>query len=335
MRRTRLIAFRVVGLLVTLWIASILVFVLVRLVPGDPAAAIAGEGASREMVEAARQRFGLTEPLVVQYFRFATGAVSGDFGVSYRTGQPVLYELIRRFPPTLELATISLLIAVIVGVSTGTASASAGRAAGIVQWLTSASVGIPSFWSGLLLIILFYGALGWLPSGGAAPVEGLGVPRVTGLATVDALLGADGRAFGVALSHLALPALTLALPIAGYVARTTRSAVAETLVQPYITVARAKGLAEAKVFQRHALKHAGIPVLTVIGLAAGDLLGGAVLTETIFSWPGVGRFAVGSMLDGDYAIVTGFVLIMTFAYAVINLFVDVMIYFLDPRIEVT
>jgi peptide/nickel transport system permease protein len=330
-----LILTRLGGLVATAFVSTLIIFFALRVIPGDPAVQIAGEGATEAMIEETRQRLGLHRDIGVQYLDYLRRLLVGDLGLSFRSGGPVASELARGFPATIELATGAVLLGLLVGVPLGLLAVRSRGLARRLAEITSASViGIPPFWLGLLAIILFYGTLGWLPGGGRMPLEGLGIKTRTGLLTVDSLIQGDFRALAIALQHLVLPTITLSTAVIGLIARTTRAAVAEALAQPHVVVARSKGLSERVVYARHALRNAAIPIITVLGLALGDLLGGAVLTETIFGWPGIGRYAISSILDSDYNAVMGFVVTLALAYATINAVVDLTIYKLDPRISI-
>ncbi len=285
---------------------SIIVFSIIRMLPGDPARALAGVQATPEFIEQTRVRYGLDQPLHIQYGRFMAGLVTGDLGTSTFSRRPVTTEIAERFPRTLTLASISLLIATILGVSAGIVSATKRN-----SWFDNASmlvalvgVAAPVFWMALMLQLLFSVHLRWLPA--------------TGMGSV---------------AHLILPSITLGMASAALMARITRSSMLDVLKQDFITTARSKGLAERIVVYKHALKNALIPVVTVLGLQFGILLGGAVLTETVFAWPGVGRLLVDAILRRDYPVVQGTVMLLAFLFVIINLTVDVIYAFLDPRIH--
>jgi ABC-type dipeptide/oligopeptide/nickel transport system permease component len=285
---------------------SIIVFSIIRLLPGDPARALAGVQATPEYIEQVRERYGLNEPLYIQYGRFILGAVTGDLGESVFSRRPVTTEISERFPRTLLLASISLVIATIVGVSAGIISATRRNSLFDNTSMFVALVGVaaPVFWLALMLQLLFSVQLRWFPA------TGMGSWR-----------------------HLVLPSITLGMASAALMARITRSSMLDVLKQDFITTARAKGLAERIVVYKHALKNALIPVVTVLGLQFGILLGGAVLTETVFAWPGVGRLLVDAILRRDYPVVQGTVMLLAFLFVIINLVVDVIYAFLDPRIH--
>lgn len=285
---------------------SLLVFSMIRLVPGDPAVAIAGVQATPQFIEQVRTRYRLDEPIPVQYVYFVRDVLRGDLGRSIFSRRPVSVELSERFPRTIELTVAAMAIATLIGIAAGIVSATRRYSFFDNASMLVALVGVaaPVFWLALMLQLVFSVTLGWLPS--------------TGRGT---------------LMHLILPALTLGMASAGLIARITRSSMLEVLRQDYITTARAKGLSEKVVVYKHAFKNALIPVVTVMGLQFGILLGGAVLTETVFAWPGVGRLLVDSILARDYPVVQGTVLVLAFTFVMINLAVDIIYAFLDPRIS--
>jgi len=284
---------------------SILVFAIIRFIPGDPARAIAGVHASESYIEQVRSELLLDEPLHVQYFVYAANLLQGDMGRSTFTRRPVTVELYERFPNTLLLTVTAMGIATVIGMSAGIVSATKRYSLFDNFSMLAALVGVaaPVFWLGLMFQLLFAVNLGWLPSGGMGTWQ-----------------------------HLVLPALTLGLATTALIARITRSSMLDVLRQDYITTARSKGLVERVVTYKHALKNALIPVITVMGMQFGILLGGAVLTETVFSWPGVGRLMVDSILARDYPVVQGAVLVLAVFFVTINLVVDIIYAFLDPRI---
>ncbi|MBI4247363.1 MAG: ABC transporter permease [Candidatus Rokubacteria bacterium] len=282
-----------------------LVFVALR-ASGDPASTMLPGDASVEELTALRQALGLDQPLALQYLRFLAGVVTGDFGSSFRHQQPALGLVLERLPATLELALASLLLAVVIALPLGIVAALyRGRLADVLA-MAFAVVGqaTPFFWMGIMLILVVSVELQWLPTSGRG-----------------------------GLAHLVLPAVTLATHFAAVLARLTRTSMLEVLGQHYVTTARAKGLAERSVILTHALKNAAVPVVTLIGLQFGTLLGGAVVTETIFAWPGVGRLAVQSIFVRDYPVVQAGVLVLALSFVAINLLVDLLYGYLDPRIR--
>lgn len=285
---------------------AFMVFAMVRIVPGDPARIIAGEAATQEIVEGIRKDMGLDRPLLKQFATFMGNVLRGDFGRSVRSKAPVAGEIAARLPNTIRLATAGLFVAVVVGVSAGIISAIRPYSwmDTVVMLVALAGLSMPVFWSGLMLILIFAVWLGWLPA-----------------------VGTGGMA------HLVLPAVTLGMSTAAIIARMSRSSMLEVLRSDYIRTARAKGLGEAAVVNRHAFRNALIPVITVVGLQMGTLLSGAVLTETVFAWPGIGRLLVEGILARDYPIVQASVLVVAMAFVMVNLMVDVLYAVVDPRIH--
>lgn len=313
---------------------SIVVFLVIHLIPGDPVTVMLGEKASPERAELLRKELGLYDPLYVQYFRFLQRALMGDLGRSIRSNDSVLTEIMARFPATVELTFTSLLLATVLGVILGIIAAvkqySLWDNLGMI--IAIFGVSIPVFWLGLMLIILFSVELKWLPATGRLSV-GMALSRITGLNILDSLLTLNLKALTDTLKHLMMPSIALGTIQMAVIARMTRSSMLEVVRQDYIRTARAKGLSERVVIYKHALKNALIPVITVIGLTVGRLLGGAVLTETIFAWPGIGKLAVDSIYSRDYPLVQGVVLLIATGFVFVNLIVDVFYAFLDPRIR--
>ncbi|GAB4512778.1 MAG: ABC transporter permease subunit [Anaerolineae bacterium] len=315
---------------------SILVFLLVHLIPGDPAVAILGERATEESIQEVRERLGLNRPLPEQYLIWVGNILQGDLGNTVRGNIPIANEISSRFPATIELSVFALLIATVIGVPVGIFSAIRRN-----SWFDTLSmlvalfgVSIPIFVLGLLLIFFVGVELQWLPFIGRLDNDTT-LRTVTGIYTLDALITGNWDALGDALRHLILPAITLmTIPLA-VIARITRSAMLEVLNQDYIRTARAKGLYERTVISLHALRNALLPVVTVIGLSLGTLLSGAVLTETIFSWPGIGKWLFDSIIARDYPIVQSVTLLIAFIYILVNLVVDVLYTVIDPRIRVS
>lgn len=313
---------------------SILVFLLVHMIPGDPATVLLGERATPDNVEAIRERLGLNRSLPEQYFIWIGNIAQGDLGNTVRGNIPVADEIRARFPATMELSLVALTFATILGVPMGIFSAIRRN-----SWFDTTTmlgalfgVSIPIFVLGLLLIFVVGVEFGWLPFVGRLDFS-VDLKRITGMHTVDALLTGNFEAFGNALEHLILPAITLmTIPLA-VIARITRSAMLEVLNQDYIRTARAKGLTEGKVIRLHALRNALLPVVTIVGLQLGALLSGAVLTETIFSWPGIGKWLFDSIVARDYPIVQSVTLMIAMIYVMANLLVDVLYTVVDPRVR--
>ena len=293
---------------------SVIVFALIHVVPGDPVRIALGTRFDPDIYEALTKRAGLDRPIVVQYFSWLGAALTGDLGVSFRSGQPVAGLLLQRLPATITLAFASLFVALVVSIPLGILSAI--RSGSKMDYTASAAsqvaVSVPDFWAGIMYILLFSLVLGWLPPSGyvsifESPTEWL--------------------------RHLVLPALTIGLISGSIIFRFIRSAVLEALHQPYTRTARAKGLSERAVIWRHVMPNAWIPIVTVIGLQLGFLLSGVIVVEVIFAWPGLGRLALLSVQDRDFTVLQGAVLLIAFIFLSINLIVDVLYGYLDPRVR--
>lgn len=325
---------RLLGLLLVVFGVSLITFTISHLIPGDPARLIAGDRASDALVAGIRHQLGLDLPLYQQYGRYVLDLVQGDLGTSIRTNRPVLEDLQALFPATLELALVALFLAILVGVPLGVLSAVYHNRAidQIARTLAVTGISTPAFWLGLGAIVLFYGHLGWLPGGGRLS-EGLTPPStITGFYLIDALLAGNFSLFVDALKHLILPAATLGFVTLGVISRQIRSAMLDQLGEDYIRTARAYGLSKWTVILRHALPNALIPSVTVLGLTLGDLLYGAVLTETVFAWPGMGAYVVKSIQSLDFPAVMGFAILVSFIYVLLNMAIDLLYRVIDPRI---
>jgi ABC-type dipeptide/oligopeptide/nickel transport system permease component len=313
---------------------SLLVFVVMHLFAGDPASLMLGQHATREQVEALRQELGLNDPIYVQFGRFLWQLLHGDLGRSLMNRTSVTEELFARFPATIELALFSLAIASLLGVAVGVISAVKRYSFFDYLGMVSALLGVsmPIFWLGLILIIIFGVSLQWLPVAGRIDI-GIEPVTITRFYLLDSLLGGNWEAFWNALRHLILPGIALAAYSMAIIARMTRSAMLEVMKQDYIRTAWAKGLDGRRVVYHHALKNALIPIITVIGLQLGFLLGGAVLTETVFSWPGIGSLTINAILAADFPVVQGSVILVATVFVIVNLGVDLLYAWLDPRIH--
>ncbi len=313
---------------------SIIVFFLLRVCAPDPAPVVLGQHATEASMNEWREANGLNKPVVTQYIDFLKGALTGDFGTSYYTKKPVLEEISSRFPATLEIAIFAIIIASLFGIAIGVLAAVKKNSiidnASMV--LSLVGVSIPIFWLGILLIILFVKILGWLPASGRINPM-LRPDGGTGLYLIDTLVSGNFEAFKDALWHLILPGCTLALYTLAIISRMTRSSMLDTLNQDYIRTARSKGLSEGRVIIKHGLRNALMPIVTVIGLQFGSLLGGAVLTETVFAWPGIGSYTVECITKSDFPVIQAVVLIIATIFVVMNLIVDIVYSFLDPRIK--
>jgi peptide/nickel transport system permease protein len=285
---------------------TLLVYMIISLTPGDAASMILGDGATEEAVATLREEMGFNDPVIIQYANYMKDLLTGDLGVSYATGKSVAVEIGQRFPNTFRLTVSAIFLSVLISIPIGVISATKQYSIFDNVGMIFALVGIsmPSFWTGLILIIFFSLQLGWFPSGG---MEGW--------------------------TSLILPAFTLAVASTASITRTTRSSMLEVIRQDYINTAKAKGVSKGVVIRKHALKNALIPAITVIGLEFGVLLGGAVLTETVFSWPGIGRLMVESIQRKDTPMVLGCVIVFALAFSLVNLLIDILYAFIDPRIK--
>ncbi len=332
----RFILRRLAGLVFVLLGVSLLTFFLAQIVPVDPAATALGSNAREEQIVAYRQQLGLDQPPPVQYLNYVQRLLRGDLGQSIRTRRPVIDDLIDYLPATIELSLAAMLVAVLIGVPLGMLASLRRN-----SWLDAgarlfALVGgsMPIFYIGLLALGIFYRQLRWLPGPGRLDATMQPPTQITGLFTVDALLTGNWPVLGNALSHLLLPALVLGYFSAAVLLRMTRSSMLEMMGQDYVRTARAKGLGEQIIVGRHVFKNALPPILTTVGITFGSLLSGAVLTETIFSWPGLGRYATTSVTTLDYPAVMGVTLVAAFIYPLVNTVVDIGYSVIDPRIRV-
>ena len=311
------------------------IFLLTRVLPGDPARTLAGEQADPTTVEQIRVQMGLDAPVPVQFFRYVGDLLHGDLGFAWHTGHPVLDDFATRLPATVELALFALVIAVLVGVPVGILSAThRDRPVDHVTRVFSLiGASMPVFWLGLMVIFIFYNRLGVEPAPLGRIAQHVNPPTtITGLFVLDSLLSGDMAALRTSLSHIIWPALCLASGSTAIMARMTRSEMLEVINQDYIRTAISKGLSPLKVTAKHALKNAAPVIVTVVGLQFGLLMGGAVITETVFSWPGIGSYVVQSVLATDYAPVQAFTLLAAVTYLIVNLLVDLTNGRLDPRV---
>ena len=326
---------RLVLLVPTFIGVTIIAFAFIRLLPGDPIMLLAGErGMDPERYAQLREAMGYDRPIVVQYLDYLLGIFQGDFGTSIVTRRPVLDEFLTLFPATIELAFCAIVLATVIGIPLGVLAA-VKRGSWVDQTVMGAALvgySMPIFWWGLLLIILFSGILGWTPVSGRISLLYF-FPPVTGFMLIDSLLSGQDGAFMSALSHLILPSIVLATIPLAVIARQTRSAMLEVLGEDYVRTARSKGLSPRRVVGLHALRNAMIPVVTTIGLQVGTMLAGAILTETIFSWPGIGKWMVDSVFRRDYAVVQGGLLLIASIIMLVNLLVDMMYGLINPRIR--
>jgi peptide/nickel transport system permease protein len=326
---------RLVQLPIVLLGVSVIVFGMMALTPGDPVEImLADQRATEEQAASLRRDLGLDRPMAERFLVFLGNAVTGDFGHSFFHRRPVFDVIAERLPATIELTLVALLVAVLVAVPLGVAAA-VKRDSWLDRALSAISlfgVSLPGFWFGILLILLFAVHLGWFPVGGRIPF-GAEVPRLTGFLLIDTVIAGRPDAFLRALSHLALPAITLGLPTAALLARVIRSAMAEVLATDYVLFAEAKGLSRRRVLFLHALKNALIPAVTVLAIETGSLLGGNMIVETVFGWPGLGRLVVESIFARNYPLVQAAVLLYAVTYVLLNFCADLLYAALNPKVR--
>ena len=312
-----------------------LTFAISHVMPSDPARLAAGPDANQAMVDTLRAKYGLDRPLGVQFVRYLGGVLRGDLGDSLRSRNAVLDDLGRYFPNTFELVTLALLLAVALGVPLGMLSA-VYRDTWVDHWtrvVSVSGVALPAFWLGLILQLLLALHFGWLPLGGRLGLTATPPAPITHLLLVDALLRGDWRTLGDALAHAVLPVVTLCFPALASIVRVNRAEMLETLTQDYITTARAQGFSGFRVVTRYALRNAMIPTLSMIGLRYGWMLGGTILVETVFDWPGIGLYAVNAAVSSDFQPIMGVTLLIGLNFMLANLLVDLAYGWLDPRVR--
>lgn len=326
---------RILIMIPTLLGVTIIVFLMLHATPGDPAELLLGERATTESLEQMREHLGLNEPLHVQYGLFLARLLKGDLGETIWTRQKVWTEVKQRFPATIELSLVALCISCLAGMILGIISAT--KQYSIFDYVSMigalAGVSMPIFWLGLVFMLIFSLNLGWLPLSGRLSI-GVDLEVITNFYILDAILTGNWTAFKDAVWHIIMPAVTLSTIPTAIVARMTRSAMLDVLRQDYIKTAKAKGLSQLAVIFKHALRNAMIPVVTTIGLQFGVLLGGAILTETIFAWPGVGKWMYDAVMQRDYMVIQGGTLFIAGLFVVINLCVDVLYAVINPRISI-
>lgn len=333
-RRIRRVAGTVLSLALTLLGLLLVTFIIGRVMPIDPVLKVVGDRASQAQYDAVYQAMGLDQPLAVQFLRYIGEVLTGDFGRSISTGQPVIQDIKRVFPATLELAALGTFIGVSIGVPLGVIAAArrGGWIDQIARVVALVGYSMPIFWLGLMGLLVFYGILGWVGGPGRQGIiyDGM-VPHVTGMILVDSLIAGDWGAFRDAFSHIILPASLLGYYSLAYISRMTRSFMLEQLSAEYITTARVKGMSERAVVWRHAFRNISIPLVTVIALSFGSLLEGSVLTEIIFSWPGLGQYITNTLLAGDMNAVLGGTVVVGVCFIGLNLLSDILYRVLDPR----
>jgi peptide/nickel transport system permease protein len=326
---------RLIGIILVLIGVSIITFLISHVIPADPVLASLGDHATPEQVVAFQQEYGLDKPLAEQYFVYVSGLVRGDMGKSIRTLRSVSQDLQDFLPATIELALMALILSLIAGIPLGIWSAMWRNRLPdhFIRLISVVGASLPVFWLGLVLIGIFYYKLNWLPLGGRIDTFIAPPTTITGLYVLDSLLTGNWDALKSSLIHLVLPTIVLGYYSTAIISRMVRSSMLEVLNQDYLRTARAKGLAERLVILRHALRNAMLPVLTIIGVSFGNLLSGAVLTETVFGWSGLGRYATQSAISLDFPAVMGVTLLSAGVYAITNVLVDLGYFVLDPRLQ--
>jgi peptide/nickel transport system permease protein len=313
---------------------TLMVFVLSHVIPADPVAISLGPEATADQIQALREAWGLDKPLYIQYGVFLKNLMMGDLGFSLVSRRPVTEELLHYFPATFELTTASMILSLVVGIFIGIVSAVHRNRFfdHLTRTYSIFGISMPIFWLGLLLLLLFYVKLGWLPGGGRI-ADGIKVKSITGLMTLDCLLTGNWKGLGSSLFHLLLPTFCLSSSFLATISRIARSSVLQVIREDYVRTARAKGLPEFRVLAKHVLRNSLLPIITISGILYGQLLGGAVLTETIFSWPGMGRYVVRSILYLDFQPILGFTVLCAVLYALANLVADLLYMIVNPQIR--
>lgn len=331
----RLIVRRLIFLVFVLFGLSVITFGLSHIIPGDPARLMAGPRASKSAVAKIREQYGLDDPLPQQYIMYVQGLVRGDLGTSFTTRRPVVEDLKRYLPATIELGAAAFILSTLVGIPLGVISSVRRDKLPdhLARFISISGLALPVFWLAIMAQFIFFGQLGWLPDGARMPI-GLDPPETrTGFYTLDSLIAGDWDAFRLSVTHLFMPAVVLAYGSLAVITRMVRGGMLEVLNQDYIRTARAKGIAPSTVIWGHAMKNAMLPTVTSLGLQIGLLLSGAFLVEIVFSWPGIGRYAVEAIQRLDYNATMATTLVIALIFVLMNLVVDILYLFLDPRIS--
>jgi peptide/nickel transport system permease protein len=325
---------RIIATIPVVVLISLLVFLLIHAAPGDPADLLLSDEASPADIADARRRWGLDQPIYVQYLRFLANVASGDLGMSFRYADPVIGLIGERLPATIELAIASMLIAILIGVPLGVWAGAKPNswADNLGSVFGFFGISMPSFWLGIMLILIISGYFNWLPSSGRS-TYGVAEGFETGFYISYSLLSGNMKAAWDGIKYIIMPAIALGTGMMGLVMRVTRSSVLEIMSEDYVRTARAKGLGENSVLWRHVLRNALVPVITVVGLELGTLLSGSIIVETVFAWPGSGSLLISAIQSRDYPLITGTVLTYTIAFVAINFAIDVLYALIDPRIR--
>jgi peptide/nickel transport system permease protein len=325
---------RIIATIPVVILISLLVFLLIHAAPGDPADLLLSDEASPADIAEARQRWGLDQPIYVQYLRFLANIASGDLGMSFRYSDPVLDLIGQRLPATIELAMASMLIAIVFGIPLGVWAGAKPNswADNLGSVFGFFGISMPSFWLGIMLILIVSGYFNWLPSSGRN-TYGVAQASETGFYIVNSLLSGNMKAAWDGIKYIIMPAIALGTGMMGLIMRVTRSSILEITSEDYVRTARAKGLGENDVLWRHVLRNALVPVITVVGLELGTLLSGSIIVETVFAWPGSGSLLISAIQSRDYPLITGTVLTYTIAFVIINFAIDILYGWIDPRIR--
>ncbi len=331
----RLIVRRLIFLVFVLFGLSVLTFSLSHIIPGDPARLMAGPRASQATVDKIREQYGLNDPVPHQYVTYVGNSSQGDLGTSFTTRRPVSEDLKRYLPATIELGAVAFVMATLVGIPLGILSSVRRDKLPdhVARFVSISGLALPVFWLAIMAQFVFFGSLGWLPDGARIPIGMDGPPQVTGFYTIDAFIAGDWELLRTTVVHLIMPATVLAYGSLAVITRMVRGGMLEVLNQDYIRTARAKGISPRRVIFGHAVKNAMLPTVTSLGLQIGLLLSGAFLVEIVFSWPGIGRYAVEAITDRDYNATMATTLVIALVFVLMNLVVDILYLFLDPRIS--
>jgi ABC-type dipeptide/oligopeptide/nickel transport system permease component len=323
---------RIIATIPVVVLISLLVFLLIHAAPGDPADLLLSDEASAADIAEARRRWGLDQPIYVQYLRFLANIASGDLGMSFKYSDPVIGLIGERLPATIELAIASLLIAILIGIPLGVWAGAKPNswADNLGSVFGFFGISMPSFWLGIMLILIVSGYFNWLPSSGRSTY---GVGHGSDFYILQSLLTGNMKTAWDGIKYIIMPAIALGTGMMGLVMRVTRSSVLEIMSEDYVRTARAKGLGERTVLWRHVLRNALVPVITVVGLELGTLLSGSIIVETVFAWPGSGSLLIAAIQSRDYPLITGTVLTYTIAFVVINFAIDMLYALIDPRIR--
>jgi len=325
---------RLIALIPVMCIVLVIVFSLVRFIPGDPAVTLLGPGATQAQIDALRAQLDLDQSFPLQFFNYVGGLLQGDFGVSLKTGQPVAHEILIRLPATIELSVLAVIVAIIIGIPIGVLSATRPNSIfdHITRVVSLVGVSMPAFLLALILQLVFATYLGWLPVSGRMSSFIVAEP-VTGFAILDGLITGNWAAASSALQHLILPTAVLAAFLAATLGRFVRNTMLEVMGEDFIRTAKAKGLGRADVILNHGLRNSLLPAITVVGLKFAEMLGGAILTETIFAWPGIGRYMFEAIKNRDYPVIQGTTLVFALLFVFTSIIVDVLYGVLDPRVR--